>query len=189
MTTVPRVGGRCAVHPSRPAVDRCPSCGRDRCGVDAATCGERGCPACIGNVGAVRPAGTLEVLIRAGLAGVAAALVGGWVATQHVGVHLMSTFAPLLVGLAASWVTAAASGARTTRERRAVLGVAAVAAVLGTALAYRLFPLSPLHPLDQVGPPYLAALAGVIAWPLLFGPARPAGRRSAQPGDGAGSDV
>jgi hypothetical protein len=169
MTSAPRVDARCAVHPARLAADRCPICGRDRCGADASIHGEQGCAACVTSRRGARPAGLLEVVTRAGLAGLAAALAGGWVATQHVGVHLMSLFAPGLVGLAASWATAAASAARDVRQRRAVLAVAAVAALLGTALAYRLFPLSPLHPVDQVGPPYLAALGGVLAWPLIFG--------------------
>jgi hypothetical protein len=169
MTAQVCVGARCAVHPARLAADSCPVCGRGRCAPDVSTFRDRGCAACTSAEAAVRPAGAVEVLTRAGLAGIASAWAGGWVATQHVGVHVMSILAPGLVGLAASWATSAAAGARPTAQRRAVLAVAAVSALLGTALAYRLFPLSPLHPLDQVGPPYLAALGGVLAWPLLFG--------------------
>ena len=172
MSSPARVGARCAVHPARLAVDSCPVCGRDRCGLDASRYAESGCAACVATRTTVRSPDLPEVLVRAGLAGFAAALAGGWVATQHVGVHLMSTFAPALVGLATSWACLAAAGSGGTNRRRAVVAVAAVEALLGTALAYRLFPLSPLHPLDQVGPPYVAALGGVLAWPLLFGPPR-----------------
>jgi hypothetical protein len=137
----------------------------------------------------LRPA-PIEVVVRAGLAGIAAAVVGGWIVTQHVNVHYMSLIAPGLLGLAASWAAAAAGDAQDARQGRAVLGVAAVAALLGTALGFRLFgrPITPVHPLHQVGPPYLGALVGVIAWPLLFGaPSRSRGK--AQPAAGSGSDL
>lgn len=122
-----------------------------------------------------RPPGTGEVGVRAGLAALAVAVVGGWVVTQHVNVHLMSLIAPALLGLAVCWAATASAGARSTRQRRLVLLVAALGAVAGTALGFRLFgrPLTPLHPVHQVGPPYLTALAGVLAWPLLAGPSRP----------------
>jgi hypothetical protein len=114
------------------------------------------------------------VAVRSGLAALATAVVGGWVVTQHVNVHLMSLIAPALLGLAACWAATAAGGARSVAQRRLVLLVAAAGAIAGTALGFRLFgrPLTPLHPLNQVGPPYLTALAGVLAWPLLAGPAR-----------------
>lgn len=174
MTAPPRVGARCAAHPARLAADACPSCGRDRCAPDVARFGAAGCAVCALQPVPVRAAGRLETAVRGGLAALVVALAGGWVVTQHVNVHLMSLIAPALLGLAVCWAATAAAGARSAADRRIVLLVAAVAAVLGTALGFRLFgrPLTPLHPLHQVGLPYLTALAGVVAWPLLAGPPR-----------------
>lgn len=182
MPGAPRVSSRCAVHPARPAVDACPVCGRGRCGVDQAEHGSRGCAFCAVAPPSRPPAGQLELLVRAGLGGFAAALVGGWVGTQYVRVHLMSLLAPLLGGLAAAWATRAATGRAASTVRGRVLLTAAVAAVVGAALAFRVNAgggLSPLHPLGRVGPPYLAALLGVAVWPLVFGvPRRPPGDQS-----------
>src|SRR5207253_10000487 len=83
-----------------------------------------------------------------------------------------------LLGLAVCWAATASAGARSPGQRRLVLVIAAAGALLGTALGFRLFgrPLTPLHPGHQVGPPYLTALAGVLAWPLVAGsPRRDAG--------------
>jgi hypothetical protein len=132
------------------------------------------------------PPSTAEVLVRAGLAGLAVAVAGGWVLTQHVNVHLMSLIAPALLGLAVCWAATAAAGVQTVAQRRIVLGIAAVAALLGTALGFRLFgrPVTPVHPWHQVGPPYLTALLGVVAWPLIAGnPARSRERSTTQPGE------
>jgi hypothetical protein len=124
------------------------------------------------------------VLVRAGLAGIAVALLGGWVTTQYVGVHLMSLLAPLLVGMAASWATSAAAGRPGPPLRHLVVGEAVTVAVLGVALGFALTPggKSPLHPAGQVVPPYLAAALGVLVWPLLF--ATPTHRRRAADGQG-----
>lgn len=179
---------RCAVHPARLAADACPSCGRPRCSADAGTYAADGCAACRRPAPAFRPVGVAELLVRAGLAGVAVALVGGWVATEYVGVHVMSLVAPGLVGLAASAATSVAARSAEGRGGFAIaLTVAAAAALLGTALGFRLTigGSSPLHPAGQVGPPYLAALGGVLAWPLLFGcPGRPSRVREDQPDAG-----
>lgn len=179
---------RCAVHPARLAADACPTCGRARCSTDADAYGAAGCAACRRPGPAGRPVETPELLVRAGLAGVAVALVGGWVATEYVGVHVMSLVAPALVGLAASAATSVAVRRAEGRAGLAIaLLVAAAAAVLGTALGFRLTigGSSPLHPVGQVGPPYLAALGGVAAWPLLFGaPGRSSRVREDQPDAG-----
>ena len=121
--------------------------------------------------------------MRSGLAALATAVVGGWVVTQHVNVHLMSLIAPALLGLAVCWAATAAGGARSAVQRRLVLLVAVAGAVAGTALGFRLFgrPLTPWHPLHQVGPPYLTALAGVLAWPLLAGRPTPTQPTPTQP--------
>ncbi|HEU5034662.1 MAG TPA: hypothetical protein VFT62_07900 [Mycobacteriales bacterium] len=187
MTVAPGVGVRCAVHPARLAADGCPVCGRPRCGADVASHGGSGCAACAG-AAVGRPArSTLELAVRAGLAGIVVALAGGWVATQYVGVHVMSLVAPALIGLAAGAATAAVTGRPRPPATPGivVLAIALGAAVLGTALGFRLTigGGSPLHPAGDVGPPYLAALGGVLAWPVLFGPPRKS-RRADQPDAG-----
>jgi hypothetical protein len=111
------------------------------------------------------------------LAGLAVAFVGGWIATQYVRVHLMSLAAPALVGLAAALAVPAA--ARGLRPRPLTWVVVVAAALLGTALGFALTPggQDVWRPWRIVGGPYLAALAGVVAGPVLFPARRPAGSR------------
>jgi hypothetical protein len=92
------------------------------------------------------------------------------ITTQYVGVHIFSLLVPGLLGLAAGWLTAAAA-----RTGSAASAVAVVSAVLGTALGLRLQPggASVVHPIADVGPPYLCAIMGALAWWLF---ARPAAR-------------
>lgn len=180
-------GERCALHPSRPAVDHCPVCARARCRVDADAYGATGCEACRGVARIGVPPPVRELVLRAALAGMAVALFDGWVETQYVRVHLMSLVAPLVGGLAAAWACTAAAARDGRRIRPVVLAIAAGAAVLGVALGFRVYAdggLSPLHPLGRVGPPYLATLVGVVLSPLLFaGPRRqPAGDGDADEG-------
>ena len=183
---------RCAIHPARPAHDGCRVCGRPRCLVDARTYLAAGCGACAATT-AVRPtapADGLEMAVRAGLAGLVVADVGGWVATQYVRVHLMSLAAPAVVGLAASFLVPRA--ARRLRPPIAGLLVAGAAALLGTALGFALTPggQNPLRQWGVVGGPYLAALVGVGLGPLVFGRPRdgqPPGDAAAEPG--AGNDL
>src|SRR5205807_7961023 len=100
---------RCAVHPSRPATGTCPVCGRPRCSPDADRYGATGCEACQATShGRVAPM-VREIVVRAGLAGVVAAMFDGWVETQYVRVHLLSLLAPLVGGLAAAWACTAAA--------------------------------------------------------------------------------
>ena len=181
---------RCAIHPARPAHDACPVCDRPRCWPDADGFGDRGCAACTTPAAATGPAtaGRLELLVRAGLAGLAVAYIGGWIATQYVRVHLMSLAAPAVVGLAAAFVVPRA--ARRIRPAAAWI-IAVVMALLGTALGFALTPggQNPLRQWGVVGGPYLAALVGVVLGPLVFG--RPGGGQP--PGDdvaalGSGSD-
>jgi hypothetical protein len=122
-------------------------------------------------------------VLRAGLGGFAALLVGGWLLVQYVNVHLMSLIAPAILGLAAAWAASAAAGRRSGVSRVAVVTVAALSAVLGTALAVRLWgrPLTPVSPWRQVGPPYATAVLGALAWPALFGPVRRRDRESPLP--------
>ena len=168
---VPSVATRCAVHPARPAADDCPVCGRARCGADAAEYGARGCVACAHEVRHVPPS-SRELLVRAALAAFGAALVGAWIAAQYVDTQYFSVVAPGLVALGCVWAaSAAASTARTSRT--VAMGI--VAGLLATGLSDRLVPggqnlfLPPGHRL----PPYLAAVIGALAWPILFGPPRP----------------
>jgi hypothetical protein len=171
MTTT--TASRCATHPARRAVDVCPVCDRPRCGADAAGFAVAGCPACVTSVGDAPSAGTTELLVRAGLATLAVALVGGWIGTQYVRNRGFSLIAPAIVGMAAAWAASAAVGGSARLSRRLASALAAAAAVLSAALAFRVYAaggLSPLHPAGRVLPPYAAAVAGVLAWPLLFGP-------------------
>lgn len=170
MTTA--TASRCAAHPARRAVDDCPVCGRPRCGADVAGYAGAGCPACATARPAAPPPGLAELLVRAGLAAFAIALVGGWIGTQYVRNKGFSLIAPGLVGVAVAWAAAAAAAAA---PRRVTALLAVVASVLSAALAFRVYAaggLSPLHPAGRVLPPYAAAVAGVLAWPLLFGPSK-----------------
>jgi uncharacterized membrane protein (UPF0136 family) len=140
--------------------------------VDVASYGANGCPACARPQASAQPAGGRELLVRSGLAAYAVALVGGWIGTQYVRNSGFSLIAPALVGVAAAWAAAAAAGANT---RRVTLAVAAAGSVLSAALAFRVYAaggLSPWHPAGRVLPPYAAAVAGVLVWPVLFGPPR-----------------
>lgn len=165
---------RCALHPARLAVDSCPNCTRPRCGADAASYGDRGCAACLDPAPAVPAAPYLERLVRAGAGAFVVALVGGWIATQYVDVQYFSLVAPGLVGLATGWAaSAAAGGPADVRVRRVTLGVGAVAAVLSAGLAFRLESgggQNPISSWDEVGPPYVAAVIGTLAWPIVFAP-------------------
>jgi hypothetical protein len=142
--------------------------------VDAAAYGERGCGACAAPAPAAPAAPYLERVVRAGAAAYVVALLGGWIATQYVDVQLFSVVAPALVGLATGWAAATAAGTPAgVRVRRVTLLIGAVAAVLSAGLAFRLEsgggqdPVSAWH---EVGPPYLAAIFGTLAWPVVFAP-------------------
>lgn len=167
---------RCSVHPARRAADACPACGRTRCGADAAAYGTRGCPSCVRERAGGVPAGRTEQWLRAGLAALAVAFVGGWIAAQYVDTQWFATVAPGLVGLGCAW---AASSAAPAAPALLPAGVGAAAGVLATGLSDRLVPggqnlfLPPGHRL----PPYAAAIVGAVLWRVLFGPPRPSSRR------------
>jgi hypothetical protein len=165
-------GARCAVHPARRAADACPVCRRPRCGADAATYAAAGCAACaVSNQPSDRPVPPAERIVRAGLAAVALAFAGAWVAAQYVDTQYFALIAPALVGLGCAWAASAAGQGLPTRV---VLIVAGVTAVLGTALSDRLVPggQNLFLPASHRLPPYLAAVVGALAWPVLFGPPR-----------------
>jgi hypothetical protein len=158
------------VHPARPAVDSCPTCGRPRCGADAQQL-PGACHACAAapatpEVRPGRPVAADERLVRGALAAYAVAVLGGWVVSEYVGATLFSYAGPFLLGLFCG--TAATRAAGTDRAAAARLPVArqvrrlAVAVgVLGVGLGFLLegssAPVS--GSLDVLGP-YALALAG-----------------------------
>jgi len=169
-------GERCAAHPSRPAHEHCPRCDRPRCEADAQAFGATGCGACEAGRRLARPVGLLEVGIRAGVACIPVVVVGGWIATQYVYDHIFSLVVPGVVGFAACLVASAAAGRHDRSASIAVITVAAFAGILGTAFGFHLLAggrQSVLRPWNVVGAPYLCAIAGAIAYRLLF----PAPRR------------
>lgn len=175
-------GTRCAVHPVRPAVDRCPVCTRARCAADAARHAEAGCDACGGRRGRHAPAvpapPVLERLVRGALGATGAALLGGVVAAQYVGAELFGYLAPFVVGvLTAAAAQSAAGGVRTGPVASRLRVVAAVYAVLGVGLGFAL-ERSEDALAGGTLVPYACALAGVVLWTL---PPKAAAPRSAPP--------
>jgi hypothetical protein len=162
---------RCAVHPSRRAAGPCPVCDRPRCGADVATYADHGCAACISAAVPTPRPPIRERLLRGALASLAVAFAGGWVAAQYVDTQWFSLIAPALVGLTCAGAGAAAAGAPRVR---AVLVSSALAGVLGTALSDRLVPggQNLFLPASHRVPPYLAAVIGAVAWPVLFPPGK-----------------
>jgi hypothetical protein len=112
-----------------------------------------------------------ERVVRAGLAALVVSMLGGWVAAQYVDTQYFAVVAPAIVGLGCAWA-ASAAGARL--PARVAVALASVTAVLGTGLSDRLVPggQNLLLPASHRLPPYLAAVLGALAWPLLFGPPR-----------------
>jgi hypothetical protein len=167
------VHDRCAVHPGRPAHDSCPRCGRHRCAADASDFGERGCPACAEVRRTTRAWTHPNSAIAAGLAGVPVVLIGGWIASQYVDVHIFSLLVPALIGVAGT--SAATSAWRAPGRSWPAVGIGALAGVLGTALGFRLYPHGPhdpLRPWRQVALPYLCAAVAAVVWPFILGPPR-----------------
>ena len=174
---------RCAVHPARPALDRCPVCGRPRCAVDAGRHADRGCAACVRAPGpAVAPVPPLERLVRAALGALAAALLGGLVAAQYVDAGLFAVLTPAVVGAGAGAAAQAASGVVRGPERgrgrtaRQVRAIGAAGGVLGVGLGFLLErsrdPLSTGALL-----PCAVAVAGSLLWTAP--PRRPRARPGA----------
>ena len=168
-TRAPRA--RCAMHPSRPAVDVCPVCRRPRCGADVAAPGP-GCLACL-PPGTDRAAGTvpasdLERLVRAALAGYAVALVGGVIGSEYVGATVFGYLGPFVVGVVCGGAATKAAGTDGRGQLgRRVRALAAVVAVLSVGLGFVLE--QSLHVLSlraSVLVPYLAAAAGALLWTM-----------------------
>jgi len=122
-------------------------------------------------------------MLRAALAGLGIGYVGAWAAAQYVDTQFCAVVVPALIGLACAWAATAAAGmASAARPPRMLMVIAAVTAVLATALSDRLVPggQNLFVPAGHRLPPYLAAVIGALAWPVLFGP--PKNRRP----DGSG---
>lgn len=158
---------RCAAHPGRPAVDRCPVCDRPRCGADAGTPGCAVCRAPEDVQGPVRrKAGDLERVTAAALAAYAVALLGGAVTQQYVQAPWLELFAPAVLGVvcAAAAVTAARHP-RPGRLAQQVRVVCAVCAALGVAWGVQLD--GSFEPVDtdrSVWLPYLIAAVAAFFW-------------------------
>jgi hypothetical protein len=169
---------RCAAHPARPAVDRCPVCERPRCGADQAAAPGGGCTVCGGSDPTRagrrrRPADDRELLVRAALAANAAAVAWGYVTAQYVGAGLFQFLSPAVLGvLCGGAATAAAgnprTGALSHRVRLVALGYALLGCALGFVLegTYGVFAAS-----SDVLLPYLITLAAGWLWTA---PPRPA---------------
>jgi hypothetical protein len=132
---------RCAAHPSRLAADRCPVCGRPRCGADQQL-GE-GCTICLATATVIgptrRPPSPAELVVRATLAGYAMALVWAYVTAEYVGAGFLSYFSAALLGvLCAGAAMSAAGSPRGGVLARRVRVIGVVAAVLGAGLGFLL---------------------------------------------------
>jgi hypothetical protein len=102
------------------------------------------------------------------------AVIGGWIYSQYVEVHIFAWAVPILIGVAGSWA-AAVAWQRGGGWARPAIVIGAVAALCGTAFGFRLFPHGPhdpLHPWHEVGLPYLCTVAGAVLWPVVLGPPR-----------------
>jgi hypothetical protein len=165
---------RCVAHPARPAVDRCPTCGRPRCGADALGLQ---CEICAHPAVGTPPAPALERLVRGALGASAMALLGGVVLQEYVGAPYFAYLAPAITGVAVASAATAASGEPQgpvlQRVRLAAVLYAVLAAGLGFALdrTYGVFTAR----VDVVGP-YL--VGGAAAW-LWSAPPRRRVRASA----------
>lgn len=171
---VPR--DRCAAHPSRLAVDRCPVCDRPRCAADRLPHG--GCTLCQVAPDATRRSAPRqpELLVRGVLAAYATAVVWAYVTAEYVEASWLAYFAPALLGILCGWASLSAAGnPRKGLLLQRVRWAAVICAVLGIGLGFLLenpFERPPLHP-DVVLPYPIAALA---TW-LWTAPPRPKRKR------------
>lgn len=154
---------RCAVHPGRPAADRCPVCARPRCAADTVL--GRACAVCGGqDLGArpSRPPLDLGAVCGAAAAAHLTAVASGFVGQEYVEVRYFSLLVPAGVGILCA--IAAEHGARGARGL-VVRVVAAAYAVLSAGLAFHLEgSVGLLTPVGTVLPPYVAAAAGAWLW-------------------------
>jgi hypothetical protein len=119
-----------------------------------------------------RPPPPVAGLLANALTIIPVAVIGGWIYSQYVEVHIFSWLVPALIGIAGS---SPSSFIRWPQPQRNAVMVGVVAGVLGTAFGFRLFPHGPhdpLHPWHEVGLPYLCAIVGAVLWPIILGPPR-----------------
>ncbi|MDQ6649801.1 MAG: hypothetical protein M3Z02_06755 [Actinomycetota bacterium] len=185
---------RCAVHPARPALDRCPVCRQPRCGVDADLSPGGGCLRCSGVAAGLpvgHPRSTAGRLVTAVLAVVPATVAAAWVSSQYVGAAVFSLVLPGLTGCLCGWVVLrAAGGADRTALGYAVRTLAVVAAAAGTACSFLFVPggESALHPAGRVVPPYAVAVAAAWLWTRPAARARDGRGQEGRGQDGRGQD-
>ena len=169
MTAVSGPPARCAAHPSRIALDRCPTCQRPRCGTDGMRAGELAvdCPTCRRERAVVAQdvpeAPRQERLVRAALAASATAMLGAVVSSQYVGAgyfaYALPALAALLTGTAA--MRAAGLDGRGAGSRQVRL-IALLYSVIGTAYSFR-FVIGSADPFTVAAlGPYLATAVGVV---------------------------
>lgn len=159
---VPTAVERCVAHPSRPAVDHCPVCGRPRCGADASS---RGCAVCGGTGEAAprRPASLLELLVRAMLSAHTTALLAGVVLAEYPGSPFFQYAAPAVGGAAVGAAATAGAGEPRGAVLQRVRLVAVLYAVLATAFGFVLDgTYGVLDAKRAVLVPYV--VAGLAAW-------------------------
>jgi hypothetical protein len=155
-------GARCVAHPSRPAVDRCPTCDRPRCGADGP--GPR-CHVCHGLASApvTPPPSDAERVVRGALGAYVLALGGGLITAQYVGSPLFEYLAPAVVGIACGAAATAAAGEPRGPVLQRVRVVALVYALVAVALGFRLEGTYGLvEPRLAVLAPY--AVAALVCW-------------------------
>ena len=163
---------RCAAHPGRPAVDRCPVCERARCDADRASAPGGGCAVCTGGDKPTtldpvrRTARNRELLVRAALAANGAAIIWGYVTAEYVGAELFAYLSPAVLGVLCGGAATAASGnpgagALSNRIRL----VCMVYALLGTAFGFVLEgTYGALSASTDVLVPYAIAVAAAALW-------------------------
>lgn len=124
-----------------------------------------GCAVCGGVVSLRRPASAQELLVRAGLACQAVALVAGVVLQEYPGSPVFEYLAPAVAGAAIGAVATAATGEPRGALLTRVRVVAVAYAVLATAFG---FMLDGTYDVVDTTPavllPYLAAAAAAWLW-------------------------
>ena len=166
---------RCAAHPSRPAVDRCPTCGRARCDADR-TAHLEGCSLC--TVPPAPPGDERVPLLKAALSAYAVAIAMGFVVAEYVQAELFAYLAPLVLGLLCGFAATSAAGNPPAGRLASRIRLLCVGySVLGTAFGFVLEgTYGALSTSSQVLLPYLLAGAAAAGWTT------PPKRRSAASG-------
>lgn len=170
-------GERCAAHPGRLALDRCPTCSRPRCATDRLPTGCTLCQATPQDPTAVRRKPTQpELLVRAALAAYATSVAWSFVAAEYIGAGAFQYLAPALLGiLAGGAAVAAASNPRPGPLLQRIRITSVVCAVLGVGVGFLVASPFDRPPLElQTVLPYL--IAGAAAW-YWTGPPKPRKRK------------